>query len=137
MHNPHMIVALGVYIGVLFVGMAIGMPITFSTTQKISADAKQSRVNATIAGGVAGFVITLVYAWMLRNKAKTATYWASLSILFFGLWYAVYMIVPKTYDTPSSAKTPATQNAVIGAHSAALGLAIVAYALSWKFMKSM
>lgn len=135
MHNPHMIVALGVYIGVLFVAMAIGMSTTMDRSVQLSDSAKQSRVNATIAGGIVGLVVVAAYAATLRAKAGQATFWATLSILFFGLWYAVYMLFPKTYDMTCDGKSQATQDAMIGAHAAALGLGLLAYFLAWKFMK--
>lgn len=137
MHNPHMIVALGVYITVLFVGMAIGMSVTSPSMKTLGADAKKSRVDATVAGAVVGLVFAITYAVVLRAKHKMATYYSTLLILFFGLWYTVYMLFPKTYDTPTTAvKTMDAQYAIIGTHAVALGLAFFAYFIAWKFMKN-
>jgi NhaP-type Na+/H+ or K+/H+ antiporter len=137
MHNPHMIVALGVYIVVLFVSMAIGMTVT-RPKQSRSRDPKSvtRRYVAAGVGGAVGTVAALAYAITMRRAVGTATYWANLGILLFGLWTAVYMVVPKL--TPAQSATPTTDSqktAVVASASIALGAAVLAYGVGWKTMR--
>lgn len=135
MHNPHMIVALGVYITVLFVAQAIGMGVSMRDI-KTNKDVVARRTMAAAIGAGVAFAFTVAYAITMRQAAKTATYWASLSIVFFGMWYAVYMVVPKVYDDSNpQAKTEAMKTTTLSSHGIALGLALLAYGVAWKVMK--
>lgn len=135
MHNPHLVVALGVFMAVLFVAMAIGMGVTMKT--KSDKDVKKRRIEAASISGSLAFIVTLIYAVMAREKAGTASYMATMSILFFGLWYTIYMIVPKIYPRTCTPKSNDTHTVTIASHAAALGAGLLAYGLAWKFMKPM
>lgn len=134
MHNPHMIVALGVYITVLFVAMAIGMSVSMRGAKTDEDVAQRRQMAAAIGAGIA-VAFTLAYAITMRGAATTATFWASLGIVFFGMWYAVYMLVPKVYPEQPQPRTEDAKITTLSAHGIALAGALLAYGISWKVMK--
>ena len=121
------VVCVGAYVAVVFVGMAIGMGIALKKTS-VDAGVKKSRTDAAITGGVLGVVAAALFAYKQWDARMTPEFWAVVSILLFGLWYAVYMVFPKTLPAVPTNKSSEMQTTLIASHGAALGTALLVFA---------
>lgn len=120
------IVCVGAYVAVVFIGMAIGMGVALKGAT-VDPTVKKERTAAAITGGVLGAVAAVAYGVMQQHLLREPSYWAVLSILLFGIWYAVYMVWPKSLPATPSPKTQQMQTASAAAHGTALGVALLLF----------
>jgi hypothetical protein len=125
------LLCLATYISVVFVSMAVAMGVTLKG-QTIEPAVKKDRVAAAVTGAVLAFLAALAYGIMRQHMLAYPSYWAILLILFFGMWYAVYMVFPKSLPQAPVPKTREVQNNSAIAHGVALGAALVTFGVCLK-----
>lgn len=120
------LIAVAVWVAIMFVGMAIGMG-TLKNKPAISAEKKERHVVAASVGGGVGLLAAIAFAAINRADVKTAGFWAGLALVAFGLTTAIYLVVPKE-PHPADAHACEKQQVSIVVTSVALAVGAAAYA---------
>jgi hypothetical protein len=117
MHNPRVVITVGMWFFVVHIGHIFAMLLLKAQCDSrfiVSATASQAEKNANAerkaeyAGivaerrmhGIIAYILAIglavVYGVAAREHAGRATYWATLSFLVFGVSFAFYKMLPKT-----------------------------------------
>ena len=122
MHNPRVVIAVGVWFFVVHIGHLIAMSMLKQQCDArfaVCESATQAERDAVDAqGGYAGIVaerrmhgivayivgigFAIAYGVLAREHRGRATYYATLSFCVFGISYAVYQMIPKKLRDPTA-----------------------------------
>ena len=134
MHNPLIVISIAAYVTLIHLGMLVGMSVIHKSSSNDSEKRKirKRRSIAALVAYIIALIVALGFAFMRQEKAKThLTYWATIFILFFGVSYAIYSIIPKVYaedPTAEDQKTKMTLGRVANiVHAMALIGALLTY----------
>lgn len=159
MHNPQLVVALGVWFFVVHVGHLIAMatlkeqcdarfeiPCTATDNEKDAIQVRKREHDEIVTerrfAGIIAYIFALVFVvvYAVTDSARyyRSSYWATISVLLWGGSLAVYKMIPKSvqYDptTADQLYREAAQRLSSDVYIAAFVLTLVAFGVAHRFM---
>lgn len=159
MHNPRVVVVVGIWFFVVHVGHLIGMSLLkqqcdsrFTLCDSATQDEREAmearkqeyadivaerRLHGIIAYMI-GIAAAIAYGVVAQQHRYRATYYATLSFCIFGISFAVYQCIPKTMQSDPTPQDQiyreSAQLTSSEVYLSALLLALIAYVAAAKWM---